>query len=112
MKAKVLGRKSASTYVRQRDSKELLLCVCTRVWKLECLAICLNTIGCSLFICERTKGVFQVWVCVRVSSSHCCNLHSYSENFILSPPMDVGILLNHVNYLCSYFLSLSSLTLC
>ena len=43
-------------------------------------------LGCSLFTCERTKGVFGVWTCVRVSSSHCCNLHSYSENLFCRVP--------------------------
>ena len=45
-----------------------------------------SSVGCSLFTWERTKAVFGVWVCVRVFSSHCCNLHSYSENLFCHLP--------------------------
>ena len=55
--------KMQESFYWDRDSKELLLCVCKRDRKLVSCNFCLNTIGYFLFICERTKCVFGVWIC-------------------------------------------------
>ena len=98
--------------------------MCTRARKL-CLAIYLNTIGCSLFTCERTKGAFGVWVFVREPRVHlgfgfmweCLQIIVVISTVIVKIYSVASRGCRHIaeprKFLMSYYLlSLSSLTLC